>query len=369
MSQCVFAQQMHIGLLSEFEIKKLKINKALGNYHVMTDSSYLGFANSTDIIDVIYVSPNKMTVNFQGNSYDNINNLFLYALFEEQSIQLTGISPGFNSRQYEGDFEISATKSGVRVINNIDLEAYLEGVIESEAGSSQHSEYYKVQAIISRTYAKKNEGKHKLDGFQLCDKVHCQVYHNKRLNNPIIDSAVSNTSHQILSDKNDKYAPTFFSANCGGQTCDPSHIWKESIEGLTSFKDTFCIYSKQATWTKSIPYIDWVSFIVKKYNFPIDDSLSLQLLNNFKQDERQGFYIEPSYGIPLKELREKFKLKSTYFSVRKDGEYMVISGRGFGHGVGLCQEGAMKMARTNYSCNQIIKFYFPDYLISKIIYN
>ena len=44
---------MHIGLLSEFEIKKLKINKALGNYHVMTDSSYLGFANSTDIIDVI----------------------------------------------------------------------------------------------------------------------------------------------------------------------------------------------------------------------------------------------------------------------------------------------------------------------------
>lgn len=365
----VCAQQMQIGILTDFQIKKINIGRAQGNYHVMTDSVYLGFVNSNDIIEVIFVSPEKMKVNLQGNSYSDISKLYFYALFEEQSIQFSGITPTFTSRQFEGDFEMAAPKSSIVVINNIDLETYLEGVIESESGAAQHYEYYKVQAIISRTYAKKNEIKHKSDGYQLCDKIHCQVYHNKRLNNQMIDSAVQETKGKILIRNDGSYASTFFSANCGGQTCSPEYVWNEKIEGLSSFKDTFCIYTRQATWSKSIPLNDWMEFLVNNYKFPIDDSISMGLCIDFKQKNRQAFYLQPSFGIPLRDLREKFKLKSTYFNAKKEGDLMVLKGRGFGHGVGLCQEGAMKMARSHYSFDQIIGFYFPDYLISEIIHN
>jgi len=64
-------------------------------------------------------------------------------------------------------------------------------------------------------------------------------------------------------------------------------------------------------------------------------------------------------GIPLRDLREEFGLKSTFFSCYPEGDFVVIRGRGFGHGVGLCQEGAMKMARLGFTYDQIITFYFP----------
>ena len=150
-----FAQTMQIGVLTDFKLKKIKINKATGNYHVMADSIYLGLATSNDVIEIIYVSSGNMMVNFKGNKYSAIRKISLNPIFEEQSIQFTGINPVFSARQYEGDFVITALKSALRMVNEIDLETYLEGVIESEAGSAQKFEYYKVQAIISRTYAKK----------------------------------------------------------------------------------------------------------------------------------------------------------------------------------------------------------------------
>lgn len=357
---------MKIGLFTNFELKKIKINKAVGNYHVMVDSVYLGLVCVNDIMEVMFISSGNMSINFKGKKYISIKKVTISPLFEEQSIQFTGISPTFTARQYEGDFEINAMKSALCVINLVDMETYLEGVIESECGVSQKYEYYKAQAIVSRTYAEKNNRKHISEGYQLCDKVHCQVYHHKRTSNTSIDSAVCHTRGQVLLLLNGDFAPTFFSANCGGQTCSPEQVWDEKIEGLNAFQDTFCIYTKQAKWTKSVPISDWISFVVDKYNFPIDDSLSLQLLYNYSQGERQAFYLHPGYGIPLRDLRERFKLKSTFFSAKKEGEFMVLKGRGFGHGVGLCQEGAMKMAKNGYTFDQIIEYYFPDFLISKV---
>ena len=77
------------------------------------------------------------------------------------------------------------------------------------------------------------------------------------------------------------------------------------------------------------------------------------------QTERKAFYIDPVLGIPLRDLREEFNLKSTFFSCYPDGDDVLIKGRGFGHGVGLCQEGAMKMARLGFDYTQIARFYFP----------
>ena len=87
---------------------------------------------------------------------------------------------------------------------------------------------------------------------------------------------------------------------------------------------------------------------------------SFDLLFEFEQENRKAFYIHPSLGIPLRDLRKKFRLKSTYFSSRLEGNKIVLTGRGFGHGVGLCQEGAMNMAKLGYDYTQIARFYFHE---------
>ena len=80
-----------------------------------------------------------------------------------------------------------------------------------------------------------------------------------------------------------------------------------------------------------------------------------------------AFYQSPVLGIPLRDLREQFGLKSTYFSCYPEGNEVVIKGKGFGHGVGLCQEGAMKMSKYGYNYLQIAQFYFPNVLFKNIV--
>ena len=87
---------------------------------------------------------------------------------------------------------------------------------------------------------------------------------------------------------------------------------------------------------------------------------------NWTTDSRPAFLFHPGYGIPMRDIREHFELKSAFFSVVSDGTTVTIKGRGYGHGVGLCQEGAMKMAKLNYDYNQILGYYFPSFALSLI---
>ena len=106
--------------------------------------------------------------------------------------------------------------------------------------------------------------------------------------------------------------------------------------------------------------------LVKKYNYPITDTIYGPLLYTFNQPDRMAFYQAPSLKIPLKDIRQEFKLKSTFFNNFIDGNEVVIRGRGYGHGVGLCQEGAMRMARCGFNFLQIALYYFPGVVITNI---
>jgi serine/threonine protein kinase len=184
----------------------------------------------------------------------------------------------------------------------------------------------------------------------------CDLYHTLHSNGILAGDIHS--QNMMLDEKDNLYA-TYFHANCGGQTCQPDYVWNETLPGFDSFKDTFCIRTRQATWEKKIPVNEWKAFMVNKYDFPIWDSLSNFQLYNFQQLERHAFFIHPFYGIPLRDLREAFQLKSTFFSCSQEGEYVVLKGRGFGHGVGLCQEGAMNMSKKGFDYQQILLFYYP----------
>ncbi len=357
-------QTFKLSIFTESNIKSLSFQPGIGTYFLMNDTGFVRKIVPADLITINLGISNKLDVKLNNTYIFSSLKVYLFHEKSENNARLKPITPAIKERSYEGDFEVVNKVGKIQVINLIDLDQYLEGVVESESGAGQNLEYYKAQTVISRTYALKYKNKHAADGFNLCDRVHCQAYLHRRLNAAVIDSAVRQTKNLVMLDEKDNLYATYFHANCGGQTCQPDYVWNETLPGFDSFKDTFCIRTKQANWEKKIPVNEWKAFMVNKYDFPIWDSLSNYQLYNFQQSERHAFFIHPFYGIPLRDLRDAFQLKSTFFSCSLDGEFVVLKGRGFGHGVGLCQEGAMNMSKKGYDYQQILLFYYPKMRLS-----
>lgn len=352
------AQQLRIGVLRDHSVKRIAFSYNDGSYSIFGDTTDFGAILPNEFVELLW---EKEGVKLKKGTIELgvFKKVYLIQTKLNTSLVLTSKVPALKQRKYEDDFEISAGNRDLTIVNLVDTDNYLAGVVESEGGGGRSLEYYKVQALMSRTYVMKYRGRHKKEGFDLCDRVHCQAYHSMMRYTPLIDTAVSQTHDLIMLDQHGEMIDAYFHANCGGQTCEPQYIWNEEIEYLSSFIDTFCIYTKQATWEKRISQEKWKSFLVSKYNYPIGDSTYASMIYTFDQPQRMAFYIHPVFGIPLRDLREEFDLKSTFFSCYPEGTDVVIKGRGFGHGVGLCQEGAMKMAKYGYNYLQIAKFYFP----------
>jgi stage II sporulation protein D len=353
------AQQMRIGVLRSYSVKKILFSYNDGSYSIYGDSTHFGSVLPNEFVDLTYTSSGRLELKKGATTLGTFSKVFLIQNKPNSSITLNTKIPSVKLRKYKDDFEITAMPGDLRILNLVDMDNYLAGVVESEGGGRKELEYYKVQAVMSRTYARKYQAKHAEEGFELCDGVHCQAYHSMLRFTPKIDSAVIETSGIIMVDDHQNNVDAYFHANCGGQSCLPEYVWNKSVPYLSTFKDTFCIYTKQATWTKKIPKYEWRSYLVNEFNYPIGDPEYAEQLYNFNQKDRLAFYVSPALGIPLRDLRMKFHLKSTYFSCHEEGDYVVLEGRGFGHGVGLCQEGAMKMAKYGYTYQQIALFYFP----------
>lgn len=352
-ASAIQAQQIRVGIFHHLNMRGVSFSANEGSYEVFGDTTSLGMLETVNV----QWKNNGVGVTTNGivNVYDT---LLLIKQNETASVKLKGTSPTTKQHFYEDNFEITRGPKGLRIVNRISMNNYLSGVIESEGGGGRHLEYYKVQALMSRTYAIKNSHRHAKDGYNVCDGTHCQAYHNKLRHTPKIRTAVEASEGMVLVDQNNKLVTSYFSANCGGQTCDASYVWNTSVPYLEPFIDTFCIHTRQATWTKSINKYSWRNYL--RDNFGVTEELYGDDIYNFQCSDRTAFYIHPALGIPMRDLRSKFRLKSAYFSTHLESGKVILEGHGFGHGVGLCQEGAMEMATQGYDYIQIARFYFHN---------
>ena len=360
------AQQLRIGVLRDYDVKRILFAYNDGSYSILADTSEFGAILPNEYVDVIYKGNQQIELKKGVISLGVFKKIKLVETKAGFSISLSCKEPVVKERKYKNDIEITAATTGLTIVNLVDMNNYLSGVVESEGGGGKELEYYKVQALMSRTYALKYIHKHDNEGFSLCDRVHCQAYHSMLRFTPLIEEAVINTDGIVMEDEHNELVDAYFHANCGGQTSEAEIVWNVNVPYLNSFKDTFCIYTKQATWEKRIPQQEWADFLVKRYNYPVNDSIYGPLIFSFNQNERMAFYQSPALGIPLRDLRTEFNLKSTFFSTYPEGLDVVIRGRGFGHGVGLCQEGAMRMAKYGYNYHQIAVYYFPGVHLVKL---
>lgn len=265
--------------------------------------------------------------------------------------------PSFEKRIYDDHLIIRISNKKIIFINNVELEKYVAAVVESEAGGhSKDMDFFLLHSIITRTYALANVRKHANEGYHLCDDVHCQVYKNRSSLSYIFQAAMQ-TAGQVIIDENRKMISAAYHSNSGGQTVNSEDVWSMSLPYLRSTIDSFSLAGKNATWEMKVPVRQWLDFLKKQYNYPIEDSLWRSRALHFQQPQRMVYF---PYDIPLKNIRKDFNLRSTWFSITTVGDTAYFSGRGFGHGVGLSQEGAIRMVELGYSYEQIIQFYYQN---------
>jgi stage II sporulation protein D len=248
------------------------------------------------------------------------------------------------------------------LINRVDIEKYVAGVVQSEVlGSSKDIEFFKIQAIIARTYTLTNIMKHMKEGYNLCDETHCQAYY-RRCNTADIMQAVAETFCDVIIDGEGKLISAAFHSNSGGQTQNSEDVWTISTSYLRSVVDTFSIGGKNYTWETKIPKKEWIDYFAKTYPNVVNQPEKLKLLCNYAPESRKKYMMD---SIPLRNIRTSFKLRSSYFSVSEDKEMVVLKGKGYGHGVGLSQEGAINMVRSGKTNEEVIKFYYTGVSIVK----
>ena len=350
-------QTISIRLFASYNISSINFFHVSGEYGVYGDSTKLFDA---DKISFITVSLAGDSVMLQKPNYSKkFHAVRFVPKAANSSFKIKSVQPDYKVRTYDDELQVSALFKSLRIINRVDIEKYVAGVVQWEVGASNPLEFNKMQTIVCRTYALGNWRRHEDEGFQLCDEVHCQVFKGKTFNQNIYQAAFE-TSEYILVDDSARIITAAFYSNCGGQTMNSEDVWSKPVSCLRSINDSFCLRKTNALWEKKIPKDLWLDYIKTKYGYPVNDTGMVRKVLSFDQPYRKVYLLNDNYFIPLKFVREDMKFKSTFFTIREEGDNVVFTGRGFGHGVGLCQEGAKRMAELGYSYTKILNYYYTN---------
>lgn len=283
---------------------------------------------------------------------------------ENDIIRVKPILPSFPSRKYNDNLSFYVEFSRLMAINMIDREKYISCVVEAEAGPYKEEEFYKAQSLIARTFALAHLEKHKGEGFNLCDGTHCQAYKGLIGFDKNIYKATLETEGEVIIDTSKQFITAAFHSNCGGYTANSEDVWITSKPYLVSVEDKFCTSSRNANWEVNISLSKWKKFL--QADGVDTTSIADPKQYEFKPKGRPVSYPIANQKISMIKLRNQIGLRSAFFSIHLYKKEIRIIGHGYGHGVGLCQEGAMQMASKGWKYDRIINYYYKNVKIVNI---
>jgi SpoIID/LytB domain protein len=260
------------------------------------------------------------------------------------------------------------------------LEDYVLGVMRAEGSMESEPEALKALAVAIRTYALKNRGRHAKDGYDFCSTTHCQRFlpgsGSATVKEDSFRSAVRATAGQTLLDDRGQLADAYFGASCGGETANLGTLWGVTPPAyLRGVRDEYCLSGPHASWTDTITRANLLRALQSDERTNVGARIDQIVVN--KRDESGRAEFVTLEGEHRKSVRGwDFKiivgrvlgwnvLKSSRFEVTRAGSNFVFRGSGFGHGLGLCQEGAHVMAARGASYERILEKYFPGTSVKK----
>ena len=275
---------------------------------------------------------------------------------------------------------VQVYEAGAVVVRDVPLEQYVETTILSEVHPDAADEpiaerLFDVQAIVARTYAVANAGRHAKEGFDLCSTTHCQLYEPARLKTSrwarAAHDAMLRTRGQLLW-FGDQPAHPVFHADCGGHTSDAAAVWGgPAVPYLVGAPDTCPADHGDWTFDARVPALLAALNADTRTNVGASlDGVEVSGRDAAGRAELITLHGSRTFVVRGETFREVVtralgvkSLRSTLFSVKRAGEHVVFSGRGYGHGVGLCQAGAAARIRTGASPDDVLRHYFPGTVV------
>ena len=271
-------------------------------------------------------------------------------------------APQSSSQAGSPTVRIGILKNGAYEVATLPLEDYVARVLAGEALPGSPPAAMDALAVAIRTYTQTNLGRHKAEGFDLCDQTHCQVM---RTSTPVSERAARATARQILTFKGTP-ATIYYSASCGGHTEVPSAVWPGADDPpyLPSQPDDGC--GGGPLWTAELALSDLRrSFAAAGYTGSLKDvrvgsrdssgRVATLRLDGLTPQEVSGQDLRAIVG---RTLGWQY-VRSAAFEMKRSGDIFRLDGRGSGHGVGMCVIGSARLAEAGRSAQAILTHYYP----------
>lgn len=333
-------------------------------------------------------------ISYNGMLYDELyfDSMTLSTLFAEASFILYDVVIGIDFHwqqkrtfKYAGGLKFIVEGDRITAVNCIGMEDYLMSVISSEMKSSASIELLKAHAVISRSWLKARLKDHKAghEHFDVCADDHCQRYQGLTMAvGDDVCRAIDRTWGQVLEYGGD-ICDTRYSKCCGGRTELFSTCWEDvDLPYLQSVEDPFCDCENSSILSQVLndydlhtaDFHDWtvqyttdeLSELVRtRTGIDFGTIVALEAVERgpsgrIKYLRITGTLREEVIGkeLAIRKALSSSHLKSSAFEIEKSPDGFVLRGRGWGHGVGLCQIGAAAMAAQGYDYRQILSHYY-----------
>lgn len=359
----------------------------------------------------------------------DIDDNLLFSFNQEEDLIITSMSQyerkvRVEDKSYRDYINFKIIGNQLIVINYINLDNYLYGVVPREMPASFPMDALKAQAIAARTYALRSLNKHISEGYNLCDTTHCQVYGGLDGEHINTNNAVDETTGMIIT-YNGNIIDAVYHSNSGGYTEDAVEAWGNSFPYLVAVEDDFSQGSPNSNWSFTITF-DQMNSKLKNSDINIGNIIDMEVIETSPSGRVSKLKVVGTLGeevlskSKIRQVLGSTELKSTWFTIKKAGNIVndktvyaingqnikpqvidmkksyiidgnfkksttrgitsraiarnniaqignkatsdegkfVIEGRGYGHGVGMSQWGAKKMAELGYSFEEILKHYY-----------
>ena len=311
-------------------------------------------------------------------------------------ISILSIQRGYGTPEYPGSLELYATSEGIVIINELPVEKYLYKVVPSEMPASYQKEALKAQTVCARNYAYRQIEDYAYPEYQahVNDSTDYQVYNNSAQQDASTE-AVRETAGEVLKYKGNIVTTYYYSTSCGKTTT--MKAWGTSENESNGYLQSVEVKDKNGDYEKSLPWYRWEADIDQ-------DILSALLAENVKKNIGTVQSLEVTktgpggVALQIKAVGDKgsitvdtenkirkalggngYEIKkqdgtavqsgtllpSAFFKVKKAGNIFKIIGGGYGHGIGMSQNGANEMAKKGKNYQEILQMFYPGTTIEK----
>jgi stage II sporulation protein D len=263
-----------------------------------------------------------------------------------------------------------------RVVVAIDIETYVAGVLAGEGATFKSPSAIDAMAIVARTWALASRGRHRAAGYDFCSLTHCQFFRPPMAadGSNAMAEAAARTAGRVLNYEG-KLIDAFYSAHCGGRTAHAASIWPDrAAPYLVSVADPACARD-QRDWEQTIHWAELTRVLREDLVPGLRGKVSDMQIEK-KESSGRAITLrlagDSARVIDAHAFRYAINrrlgwntLKSSMFTIQRTDAGLLFRGRGLGHGVGLCQNGAELMGQSGASAERILAHYFPGTTVAR----